>query len=274
MSYVFTSPKYYVRQCPTDDDSLGFIGPDQPWSEATAGKEIVPATEDCHRGWQNMWSYEPDKPHYSVGYHKVKEGCSSSVPGRCRVDLAVRDYRFEDCFKTGRIDEAYKPGHARHEYWCCPPVPAMKPKRAVTDAEIERYGEDVCQPFYQGGEVYLGEPRWLDNNFINPTGWDFRETDIVDKGYRLYCYATKPEDYWKNLTVVGGGKSSVTIPAVDPAEMLRRREESAAEIEEVVRTSEEEFEYSFFERYGLYMAIGAGVIGIGLIAGLIKKSAS
>jgi len=274
MSYVFKSPKYYVRQCPTDDESLGFVGPDQPWTEATAGKELVPATKDCHRGWQHVWNVEGDKPHYSVGYNKSKKGCSNPAPGGCRVDLAVRDYRMEDCFKTGRIDEAYKPGDKRHEWWCCPPVPEMKPKRDVTAAEIELYGEGVCEPFYYRGEVYLGEPRWVDNNFLLPTGWDERDTNIVDKGYRLFCYATKPEDYYRNLAVAGAGMTAVTIPRVSEAEQLVQRQQREAEQEAVVRAAEEEFELGFFERYGLYMAIGAGVIGLGLVAGLIKRSVS
>jgi hypothetical protein len=148
----------------------------------------------------------------------------------------------------------------------------MKSKRAVTEAEMDLYGENVCEPFYYKGEVYLGEARWVDNNFLLPTGWDHRETDIIDKGYRLFCYAEKPEDYYKNLAVIGS--VSVVTQAIDEAQRLLEHEQRVAEEEAIVQAVESEFEYSFFERYGLYMAIGAGVIGLGLIAGLIKKSAS
>lgn len=271
MSYVFTSPKYNVRQCPTDD-SLGLVGPDQPWTKETAGKEIVPATKDCHRGWQSVWNWEGAEPHFSVGRNKVNKNCSNPAPEGCRTDIAVRDYRMEDCFKTGRIDEAYKPGHDRHEWWCCPPVPEMKPKREATQTEVELYGE--CQPFFKEGEVYLGEPRWLDNNFLIPTGWDGRETDVIDNGYRLFCQAILPKDYFRNIGFAGGGKMTVVNQAIMDAQEVLKREEKIAEEAAVVQAAVEEFDYSFFDRYGLYMALGAGVIGVSLIAGLIKRSIS
>lgn len=295
MSYVFTSPKYNVRQCPTDDDSLGgltqghgleqwlatplsnSIGPDQRWTEANKGKEIVPATKDCHRGWQSGWNYIYGKPPSSIGHSKLKKNCSNPAPRGCRPGLAVRDYRFEDCFKTGRIDEAYKPGFKRHEWWCCPPIPAMKPERTATANELDLYGEDVCQSFYREGEVYVGKPKWLDNNFLIPTGWDLRETDIIDGGYRLFCQAIMPKDYFTTGPggrLASGGMQTVTIHAIDAAEELARKEERAAEEEEVIQAAESEFEYSFFERYGLYMLVGGGVIGVALIAGLVKRSVS
>jgi hypothetical protein len=291
MSYVFTSPKYYVRQCPMDEDSLGSfdspppknwgpgieqwlntpttdsIGPDQPWSEKTAGKEIVPATKECYEGWQQKWNYIYGKPSYKSG-----RGGYVTKP---TYTLRVRNYKFEDCFPTGRIDEADKPGGKRHEWWCCPPTPKMKPERAFTQSEEDLYGKDICQPFYHSGEVYLGEPRWLDDNFMIPTGWDHRETDIIDKGYRLFCYAEKPEGYWKNLLAsTDFSTTQYVTQAIDEAQRFLEHEQRVAEEEAIVQAVESEFEYSFFERYGLYMAIGAGVIGLGLLAGLIKRSVS
>jgi hypothetical protein len=267
---------------------LGFVGPDQPWSEETAGKEIVPASKECYQGWQHRWNFagntpavqgvvpqkalDPGKPPMVAGYGKTAARAKNPAPGVNGVTAKIRDYKFRDCFPTGRIDEAWKPGKGRHEWWCCPPVPEIKPKRAVTAAELDVYGEDVCQSFYHEGEVYLGEPRWLDNNFLIPTGWDLRETDIIDKGYRLFCYAEKPEDYYKNLAVAGS-MQAVTV-AVDQAQQLIEKQEREAREEAVVQAAEAEFDYNFFERYGLYMAIGAGVIGLGLVAGLIKRSLS
>ena len=153
----------------------------------------------------------------------------------------------------------------------------MKPERTATANELDLYGEDVCQDFYREGEVYLGKPKWLDNNFLIPTGWDLRETDIIDGGYRLFCQAIKPEGYYKpggpGASFASGGMQTVML-AIDAAEELLKKEERVAEQEVVIQAAEDEFEYSFFERYGLYMAIGGGVIGVALIAGLIKRSVS
>ena len=277
MSYVFTSPKYYVRQCPTDSDSLGLVGPDQPWSAQTAGKEIAPATKECHKGWQKTWNIETeDRPYHDVMYAK-KKGCTQVGWGTpCITGDRVRDYPVEECFKTGRIDESRTVGGPRRVWWCCPPVPVRKPDRAFTEAESEEYGEDVCPPFYHEGQVYLGEPKWIDNNFTTPTGWTFQDTDIIDGGYRLYCTPVLPENFWKDYMESHpfSRETQVIQAKLSEAEKLLQHEQLVAEQEAIVQEAEAEFEYSFFERYGLYMAVGAGVIGLGLLAGYIKRSLS
>jgi len=242
MSYTFISPKYQVSQCPTDN-GMGILGPDQPWTQATAGKEIAPTTNPCREGWK-------------------------TIKGGTLPPHNVFQQRDEDCFLTGKVIEAQKPGYRRVQMWCCPPKELLPP-REYTALEDQEYGGE-CQPFYHDGEEYPARPVWVDARFPTPTGWSFRETPIRSRGYKLVCKAIRGKVEFKLDPTMIMGQARTTVQQAE--EMLREKQARMEERETIIQAAEEEFQYGFFQRYGVYMLAGAGVIGLGVVAGLIKKA--
>lgn len=252
MSYVFISPQYRVRQCPTDDGAMGFIGPDQPWTEATANKEIVPTSTPCGEDWIRVKGGET-VPSYLWNPKKNR-----------REQIMDKS----DCFDTGAVIEASKPGYHRTKVYCCPPNDLL-PTRVFTQPENDQYGE-ACQPFYKDGEEYPAEPLWIDARIGTPTGWAYRDTDIRDGGYKLICKAIRgPVEYVLDPSMIMG-QARTTIGEAEA--ILAQKEARMAEREGIIQQDESQFQYGFFERYGIYMLAGAGILGLGVAAGLIKRS--
>ena len=253
MSYVFISPQYRVRECPTDG-AMGFIGPDQPWTEETAGQPITPVSKPCSEDWI-----------------KVKGG--SQVPNHLynpkskQWELIVDK---NDCFDTGEVIEARQPGRTRVKMYCCPPNEWL-PRKEFTEAEQQQHGAN-CQPFYYQGHEFPAKPVWIDARLSTPTGWSTKDppVPVTSGGYRMMCQAIRGDVQFEfdPTMVMGGARSSIE----QAEKMIAERAARIAERTAIVEAAEEEFEYGFFQRYGVYMLGGAGIIGLGVIAGLVKRS--
>lgn len=249
---------------------MGFIGPDQPWTQATAGKEIAPTTKPCSEDWIKVrLRGEETLPPY---VKRVKDENKNNL--RCQ-DRMMPEWCYEtvyfdqgNCFDTGRVIEATRPGRSRVKITCCAPLKLL-PERYLTEPEHQEHGAH-CQPFYHEGEEYPALPVWVDIRFPTPTGWAFRETSVISGGYKLVCKAIRGKVQHEFDPTMIMGQAQSTIAQAE--EMLAERETRMAEREATIRAAEEEFEYGFFERYGVYMLAGAGIIGLGVTAGLIKRS--
>lgn len=264
MSYKFISPEYQVTQCPTDG-GMGFIGPDQPWTQATAGKQLVPPGSPCSGNWLKLKVKEdlqpdryPDRLYFPSGIYNPKTGKTERI-----MDKTA-------CLDTGEVTEAKGVGQARIKTWCCPPNSPL-PKRAVTEPEANEHGGE-CQPFYHDGEEYPSGMVWVDARYPTPTGWSFRETPIRSQGYKLVCKAIRGKVEFNLDPSMIMGQARTTIEQAERT--LQEKQARIAERDAIISQSEEEFQYGFFQRYGVYMLAGAGVIGLGVVAGLIKKSLS
>ena len=72
---------------------LDLVGPDQMWTKETAGKPITEAHTKCPAGSTKI------------------QASAAATEGPRRPDF--------DCFDTGVILEATKPGLPRRRIWCC-----------------------------------------------------------------------------------------------------------------------------------------------------------
>jgi hypothetical protein len=105
-----------------------------------------------------------------------------------------------------------------------------------------------------------------------------QDSGITDGDYRLLCcdpnYRSRLETVVKDGKTYIVGNPTAVGPAVRTADQIAQvtaaEAVQAAEDEAVLVTAQEP-EYGFFQRYGLVLALGAGAIGIGVVAGLIKR---
>lgn len=256
MSYVFISPYYNVTRCPTNGEDQGmgaeFIGPDQPWTSENAGKFITPETRSCPR--TSKRSHLPP----TIGPPKYAHG-GEMVPDT-------------ECYLTGRIREATAAGLSRREEWCCPRR-TYAPKRVLTAEEADRYlSLGVCNPItmVSTGEEYPSDPEWRDKNAYVPS--TCHTTSVYDGEYRLICCKRREAGKVRYVMPEGG----ITFAAPTAAmieEQAQEREQRIAETERMlIETAEPE--YGFFQRYGVFLLLGAGALGIGVTAGLVKRARS
>jgi len=252
MSYYFMSPHYRVLQCPTKPEALGTveaqIGPDVPWRQENAQKAIVPATRTCS----------------PVG-HKKFNSFSTAEPPR---DVAVRaDIDASSCFFTGEIKEAKKPGWGRTATWCCK-TRAVPSRRVISEVEARQYMDQCHDITWQPtGEIFPTYPQWMGKN--DYVSGSCHETEVIDGDYKLVCCRVPPKASeltvdWSNVIVAAEATPE------QRAEQLAQREQRVAETEAML-TAAAEPEYNVFQRYGVFMLMGLGAVGVAVTAGLIKR---
>jgi len=263
MSYQFTQ-KWYRNKL-SGLGSTAYIGPDQPWTAANASKWLTERTRDCAAGrWIAMGVNAPPRV-----YGPGSGGNGHPIPAA-------------ECYATGRIKEAAKAGSQRVQEWCCPPFkePAVPITRQVTQAEAEQYatncaGRTITLPTI--GTVQLDLGKWYHKSQSTPSAVCL-DSGITEGDYRLLCCDPL---YQSRLAKDKDGKVTFNFAAAGPvvrtadqiAQVTAAEAVQAAEDEAVLVTAQEP-EYGFFQRYGLVLALGAGAIGIGVLAGsigLIKR---
>jgi hypothetical protein len=255
MSYNFTSKWYRDRLMGMG--STAYIGPDQPWTAANASQWITQRTRQCEAGKEIViGGLTPPK---YVGGDKVLT---------------------ESCYATGRVKESAKAGYQRVQEWCCPvsriAVPVTK---QLTQAQADQYattctGRSLSLP--SGQTVALDLGYWLYKSANVPSAM-CQDSGIMDGDYRLLCCNPNKSTL---ATVVKDGKVyvaggiSVSESAARTADQIANAtaaEAVQAAEDEVVLVASQEPQYGFFQRYGLVLALGAGAIGIGVFAGLLKR---
>jgi hypothetical protein len=154
--------------------------------------------------------------------------------------------------------------------------------RQVTQAEAEQYaancvGRSLGLPSGQTVQLDLG--KWYHKSQSTPSAV-CQDSGITDGDYRLLC--CDPNYKSRLATVVKDGKvyvagsfadmavGSVARTADQIAQVTAAEAVQAAEDEAVLVASQEP-QYGLFQRYGLVLALGAGAIGVGVVAGLIKR---
>lgn len=261
MSYIF-SQKWH-RTTLESLSGLGqtatYFGPDQPWSAATAGKWISEKTQEC----------SADKK-LVIGYNTPPK---QMIDGHYIPDTA--------CVPTGRVKEATKPGTMRVMEWCCPNrnlIPAKDLSRPMTEAELQQNATtcDSKPLTLPDGQVFSTAPDyWAHKTAHVPTAWCV-QSGVTDGDYNLLC-CREGRIKTKDTKYVAGGTTTVSAsaPAPTAAQIQQIAEQEAEYGEQVAQTLESSQEqYGFFQRYGLIFALGAGAIGIGVIAALVKRSRS
>ena len=244
MAYVVTGRKRYYG--PDLLSGMGFVGPDQPWLAENAGKVIVPASDECQIG---------------KGYQK-KRLAEAATP---KIERGGQVVENTDCFRTGKIWEATKPGLPRHVEWCCP-NPLRLPKRALTQVEYEEH-KDRCGPYRTpDGTVTETIPEWRDAEAY--VGSTCSRTNVFDAGYELVCC---PPPVPASAMTVKGMQAPVQMPmsAEEQAALDVRLEQELFEREQ--ERAAAAVQTSFLARYWLPAVLAVGTVGVAVTAALIKR---
>ena len=246
--------------------TLAFIGPDQPWSAATASKWITERTRQCEAGrWVAMGVNSPPRT-YGVG----SGGNGHPLPAA-------------ECFATGRVKEAAKAGSQRVQEWCCPPFkePSAPVTKLVTQEQAAQYatlceGQTIALPSGKSVLTILGH--WLHKSTPVPSG-ACRESGVVDGDYKLLCcrdlsesnaeafFVDKDGKVWAKKPVAG----RVAAPTASQIEAQTSQQAAQAARTEAVLVASQEPEYGLWERYKWLVILGGGAIGLGLLAGIVGK---
>lgn len=257
MSYEFSQKFYRDKLSGLGTD--GILGPDQPWTAANASQWITQRTRECPTGREILIG-GLNPPSYTVDGKKVTTA---------------------ECVTTGRVKESSRAGYQRVQEWCCPVVrPNVPIVKAVTQEQAEQYattcaGRIISLPSGQTHLVDLG--RWIHKTANIPSALCV-DSGIMDGDYKLLCCRTDviiPTVVKDGKTYYAGGLPGSSSGAVAPtAEQIAQGTAAVAAIaaeQEAVLVASQEPQYSFFQRYGLVLALGAGAVGIGVVAGLIKR---
>jgi len=240
MSYLFQSRQLHPRNCSL---GMGIVGPDQPWTSATANKVIAEREQQCPSGDKLRRLSEFATPKTEVGGEVVED---------------------QSCFKTGKVWEAKKAGNPRGVEWCCPVNEALPP-RALTQSDHELW-KDRCGPMRSpSGTIYETIPQWRDaNKYVGST---CERTHIYDEGYELVCCPPPHQGAYtlpEQTFVVG------TPTAEQEAAWEAERQEAQLDRERQVQEAALPAP-TFVERYGFAMLMVAGTVGIGVTAALFKR---
>lgn len=232
---------------------LGILGPDIMWREENAGKPLVERTKTCPKWGHNEY----------FSYSKTEPPPHPQDPtGKGIVDK-------ENCFFTGEILEAGKPGYNRVATWCCP-LKDLPEHRPITEEEATRFIElGVCKPItmVRTGDQYPSDPKWAPKIGYVPS--TCHKTGIEEGPHQLIC--CKRRDPGPVEFVLPEGPQFVHAalsPEQEAAQLEERRARIAAREQVLIETAEE---HGFFQRYGFLIVIAGGAVAIGLIAGIVKK---
>jgi hypothetical protein len=128
MTYLYTSM-----------GTTDFVGPNQPWTEASAGKMIGRETRTCPAGHerklvraQTIQAVRFPPTRYLTGY-QIEGGRQKRY-----------QYGRKECFLTGRAKESDRPGGVRKLEWCCPIVPAKLCRGRKQEYVCGAFAEPEC----------------------------------------------------------------------------------------------------------------------------------
>jgi hypothetical protein len=254
MSYEF-SQKWY-RDKLKGLGSVDYFGPDQPWTAENAGQWITQRTQACATGREVLIGGR-NPPSYTTDGKKVQTA---------------------DCVATGRIKEAARPGTNRVQEWCCPVNRPVETTRKLTQMQAEQYATTCAGRTIklQGGQTALADlGYWLHKSGNVPSALCL-DSGVMEGDYKLLCCkpdmstTTVTKDGKTYIALVSGG-TRVVDPSIEQIAQATAAAEAQAAEREAVLIEAQEPQYSFFQRYGLVLALGAGAIGIGVVAGLLKR---
>jgi hypothetical protein len=283
---------------------MGFFGPLQPWSAATAGQWISEATRLC-----------------PAGTHETKTTVAQREPTRSLIGHpgSTTPVNRKDCFPTGRVKEASRAGRTRYQEWCCPKpakgycdaseveikdpwfgrdkVPECRPsgqtytaggrtnavlccpkpdswdKRTLTQEEYNELDERYCPGTYKDEGTTPLIPQWA--HAYGHIGSTRTVTDVREGDHLLIC---KPE-FGKIRFVVGDmtataatGDIAATSAAASRAAQQAAAEEEDAIIQEEESGPPEQQSPAGLPGWVLPVGIGAGVLAIGGIAWLVMRN--
>jgi hypothetical protein len=245
--------------------TLAFIGPDQPWTAATASKWITERTRQCDAGHRIIIKTTPPT-YYGAG----PDGYSKKLP-------------VAGCYATGRVKETAKAGSQRVQEWCCPPLeePTYPVTKLVTQEQAAQYatlceGQTISLP--SGGSILTILGWWLHKSHGIPSAM-CRASGVVDGDYKLLCCRDKAESNAEAFFVDKNGKvwakkpvaGAVAAPTASQIEAQTSQQAAQAARTEAVLVASQEPEYGLWERYKWLVIIGGGAIGLGLLAGIVGK---
>jgi hypothetical protein len=283
---------------------LGFFGPSQPWSAATAGKWISETTRPC-----------------PAGTHETKVTVAQQEPTRGLIGhpTSTGTINRKDCFPTGRVKEAAKVGRTRYQEWCgpkpargycnadevevkdpwfgrdkipecrpsghsytlggrtnavlCCPKPESWDKRTLTHEEYNNLDAEHCPGTYRDKPDVPLIPQWA--HAYGHIGSTRTVTDVREGPHLLIC---KPE-FGQVRFVVGDmtataatGSIAETMAAAATAATEAAAEEEEAIVEEITSGPPEQAGAPGMPGWVLPVGIGAGVLAIGGIAFLMMRS--
>jgi hypothetical protein len=234
----------------------------------------------------------PDRLDYDIGAEVAPAGCTSEKGGNCRVipyspgGVTVQKYSIpsNECrpCEQGRVADSWfyqgkdtKRDLRAPKLWCCP-KPSRATSRYMTEDEKRKYTSSLgtCRPFVlQDGTIKDRQLAWVPiYHAISSTGL---ETGINDGDYRLVCLVPQApiatNERGDLLMEMPNMKFEVApITAEIAAQDQAQIEEFARGREEII-TSGMEPESPWYIKYGLFLAMAGGVLGIGVVAGVIKS---
>lgn len=304
MAYEYTTKRNTSYQY--DNTALGritftvsaeLVGPDQPWTQQTAGKMIGRERRGCTANYQRKLGPGGNRAplRYITGFHHEKK----------------EKYRREDCYLTGRVKEADRPGEIRTAEWCCPVIPrtlcranereyacgltapnvcnrtgkktylskipiwccppysrANPPARELTEEELRQHG-NRCQPWISpAGETKERVLRWYLKYYRS-----FRtdqDLNISDGDYRLVCVLANP-----TFEDIAYGKAIPESPEEEQRQIARSVEAQRAgaqtEAERILMAAEEKIR-PWYVRHWLLLLLSGGALFTGITAALIQRA--
>jgi hypothetical protein len=118
------------------------------------------------------------------------------------------------------------------------------------------------------GEEYPSDPEWRDKDAYIPN--TCHTTSVYDGDYRLIC--CKRKEPGKVRFVMPENGIQFAAPSAEMIEQqAQEREARIAETERMLAETAEP-QYGFFQRYGVFLLLGVGALGIGITAGLVKRA--
>jgi len=231
---------------------LGILGPDIRWQEKNAGKPLVERTKTCPKwGHNEYFSYSMTEP----------PPHPQDPTGKGIVDK-------ENCFFTGEILEAGKPGYNRVATWCCP-LKDLPEHRPMTEEEATRFNElGVCRPIVMPkGDEHPSDPKWAPKISYVPS--TCHTTNVVEGPHQLVCCKRRAPGPIEFRLQEGPQFVHAPLSPAQQAADIAEREARIAEREQLVIETTEE--HGFWQRYGLLIALAGGAVAIGVAAGIMKK---
>jgi len=244
MAYLFQSRQLHPRFC---HPGMGTVGPSQAWTPATAGKTLVQPTRRCLRQRMHRTLPEGITPKQQIGGEIVDD---------------------PSCVQTGQIWEAKKAGAPRTVGWCCEKTEFLPP-RALTQEDYVFYAVNCAPVQDEAGILYDTLPEWRDpNRDVEPP---CTATGIINGGYELICCPVPGSQRTLTMADVQFVRGPASAEQVAEHEALRQQH---ALEEEQARQAAALSPATIIDRYGLPVALTAGVIIFGASAALFSRIAA
>jgi hypothetical protein len=235
----------------------------------------------------------PDRLDYNIGAEAAPAGCTSEKGGNCLAipyapgGFTVQKYstpgaRCRPC-EQGRVADSLfyygkdtKRDLRAPKLWCCPKPTKITPRYLTEDESRSFTAAGACRPFITpNGTQQERKFAWVPIYQTVPS--TSVETGVVDGDYRLVC-SVPPPVIAKNEK----GQLIIEMPKFAPGSVAtpmtaEQAAQDQAQIEEFARGREENIASGmgptspWYVRYGLFLAMAGGVLGIGVVAGIIKR---